>query len=72
MKIEITNQQQGRFSTFVSFRADGVRHTALVCPDPAQSKVFAFGAQGDDCQTTHEIDSPEMLAAVAAGLRSPQ
>lgn len=68
MNITITSVKAGQFSTFVAFRADGVRHTALIYPADraSESCLFAFGAEGDDCITTHRIENPDMLAAVTA------
>lgn len=68
MNIQITHQSAGKFSTHVSFRADGVPHAALIYANPEKNKLFAFGAEGDDCVTTHQIDNKDMLAALLAAL----
>lgn len=74
MNIEITNQRPGKGNTSVSFRADGVLHSAIVYPKDSEfrteSKVFAYGKPGDDVVTTHRIDNPEMLAAVIAAIEA--
>ena len=65
MDITITHVSQGQFGRNVSFSANGISYEANLMNNGRQS-LYAFGQPGDDCVTTHEIDAPEILAAVVA------
>ncbi len=70
MNIEIIRQSRGEFNTHVALMADGVAYTAIIYGpgESGESKLFAFGAEGDECTRTYRIDSPEMLAAVISAI----
>lgn len=70
--MELTNVNVQSINSYhsyqgVSFKFNGHEYSANIAiagvsRDP--SSLYAFGAYGDDCITTHRVEEPELLDAI--------
>ena len=70
--MELTNVNVQPINSYhfyqgASFRFEGREYSANIAIDGVSrgpSSLYAFGAHGDDCITTHRVEDPELLDCI--------
>ena len=66
---KINVQNPGQFYQGASFHHEGQRYTANIGLGGRKSELYAYGAPGDGCITTYEIENDALLNEIESFVR---